>query len=353
MPRAPPERQSSEPFCFRREVAALCGLGILFCVPGSPALAQAAHPAPAGSGQAEKPSPGSAVAARPPEAPRTAVSFDLAGGYSGEGEIQDTSGAAMGSTSVYGRIALLVPVGRALFLSFPLDAAVTFYRFRNDPLLLPEGGTPWDQVRTYSIGVQMRYAIDQSWALLAGANLASSGARGSSFGDTLTGGGTLGFSYSFSRELTLGVLVTAQSQLSGGVFVIPFPILDWVLPFGGGRWRLAAGALRVGPGRAGGVGLLYTPWESLTFSAAIAFLGLGREFRLPRTGAVFDRVGRDSAYPLLLGAEWRPIRQLSLSAFGGVSILRALTVLDGAGNTLAERDVKPSPVAGGRIALAL
>ena len=71
---------------------------------------------------------------------------------------------------------------------------------------------------------------------------------------------------------------------------------------------------------------------------------------MPRTVPVPDGVGRDSAYPLLLGAEWRPVEQLAMSAYGGVSILRAITVLDAAGNTLAERDVKPSPVLGGRVA---
>src|SRR5262249_28731191 len=155
-----------------------------------------------------------------------------------------------------------------------LDAALTFYRFSGDPLLLPGGGIPWDQVRTYSIGVQMRYAFDEHWALLAGANIASAGAPGAPFGDTLSGGGALGVSYSFSRALTLGVAVTAQSKLSGGVFVLPFPIIDWVLPFDEGRWRLAAGALRVGPGRAGGVSFIYAPAPPLSFSLSIAFLGL-------------------------------------------------------------------------------
>jgi hypothetical protein len=328
-------------------------VGILVGFLAVPVLAQTSSSAPAESGQVEKPSPGSAVMARPLMAPRTAVTFDLAGGHSFDGEIKDTSGASIGSSSVYGRLALLVPVGRQLFLSFPLDAAVTFYRFGSDPLLLPGGGPPWDQVRTYSFGVQARYAFDEHWTLLAGANLASAGARGASFGDTLSAGGTLGVSYSFSRQLTLGLLVTAQSRLSGGVFVLPFPILDWVLPFDEGRWRLSAGALRVGPGRAGGASLVYAPSQSLAFSASIAFLGLGREFRMASTSPVLDGVGRDSTFPLFLGAEWRPVQQLSLSAYGGVSVLRAVTVLDGAGNIVAERDVKPSPVVGGKIALAL
>ena len=64
-------------------------------------------------------------------------------------------------------------------------------------------------------------------------------------------------------------------------------------------------------------------------------------------------VGRDTAYPVIFGMEWRPVRQLAFAAYGGVSIFRAVTVLDGAGNTLNERHVMPSVVVGGRISMAL
>lgn len=329
------------------------GLGpLLLLLLGGPASAQTSEAA-GEADEARKPSPGSVLVGRPPSAPRTSVTFDVLGSHSFEGEVKDTSGTNLSSSSAYARIALLVPVGERLLLSFPVDAAVTFYQFTGDPQLLPGGGKPWDQVRTFSIGTQLRYRFDQRWGLVAGANVASSGARGASFGDTLSGGGTLGVTYSFSRQLTLGVVLTAQSQLSGGLFVLPLPIIEVELPFGEGRWRFVAGALRVGPGRAAGVGIVYTPSESLAFNAGIAFLGLGREFRLPSSSPVTNGVGRDSAYPVILGAEWRPVRQLAFAAYGGVSIFRAVTVLDSAGNTLNERDVKPSPVVGGRISLAL
>jgi hypothetical protein len=151
--------------------------------------------------------------------------------------------------------------------------------------------------------------------------------------------------------LLVGVLVTAQSKLSGGLFVLPFPLVDWVLPFDQGRWRLSAGGVRIGPGRAGGVALEYSPLEKLSVSAALTFLGLGREFRMSSTGPVIGGVGRDTAYPLILGIEWRPVHPLTVSAYGGVSLLRAVTVLDGSGNTLGERDVTPSPVLGAKMSL--
>jgi len=328
------------------------GLVVLVWLVGVPASAQTSEPA-GETEEARKPTPGSVLLGRPPSAPRTAVAFDILGSHSFGGEVKDTSGSSMSSSSLYARLALLVPVGGRLFLSFPIDAAVTFYEFTGDPQLVPGGGKPWDQVRTFSVGVQARYRFDQHWGVIAGANVASAGVRGASFGDTLSGGGTLGVAYSFSRELTLGGIVTAQSKLAGGLFVLPLPVIDWVLPFNEGRWRLVAGALRVGPGRAAGVSIVYAPSESLAFNAGIAFLGLGREFRLASSSPVTNGVGRDSAYPVIFGTEWRPVRPLAFAAYGGVNIFRTVAVLDSAGNTLNERHVNPSPVVGGRISLAL
>ena len=281
----------------------------------------------------------------------TPVSFDLAGASSIDGQIQGASGAQMGSSSAYAQLAFMAPIGGHLGVRFSIDGATTFYRFSGDPLLVPGGGIPWDQVRSSSVGLTAMYVWERKWALIVGGNVAAAGARGASFSDTLSGGGTVGFTYTFPSGVLLGVLVTAQSRLSGGVFALPFPLVDWVLPFDRGRWRFSAGGVRVGPGRAGGVSLEYAPSEALSFSAALTFLGLGREFRMSSTGPVLNGVGRDTAYPLILGIEWHPVRPLSVSAYGGVSLLRAVTVLDGSGNTLGERDVTPSPVVGGKMSL--
>ncbi len=86
----------------------------LLWLAGMPALAQTREPAPTEVGEVRKP------AAVPP--PQPTVTFDLASGGSFDGEVNDTAGASMSSASVYGRLAVLVPVGRRLFLSFGSSA---------------------------------------------------------------------------------------------------------------------------------------------------------------------------------------------------------------------------------------
>jgi len=336
--------------CPSRGVRSVPGRRVLSWVlvlSASPALSQTSEP----SARAEVSKEATPVEEQSRAMRVRPVSFDLAGATSIDGQIQGASGAQMGSSSAYAQLAAMAPIGGHLGVRLAVDGATTFYRFSGDPFLVPGGGIPWDQVRSSSIGLQAMYVWERRWALILAGNVASAGVRGASFGDTLSGGGTVGFSYTFPSGLLLGVLVTAQSRLSGGIFALPFPLVDWVLPFDRGRWRLSAGGVRVGPGRAGGVALEYSPLETLSFSAAITFLGLGREFRMASTGPVPGGVGRDSAYPLILGIEWRPLRPLSVSAYGGVSLLRAITVLDGSGNTLGERDVTPSPVVGGKMSL--
>jgi len=278
--------------------------------------------------------------------------FDLSGVHTFPADVSGTSGS-MNSTFLTGRIAPVIKVNSKLYLSVPLDGSISFYDFRGDPGLLPTGDVPWDQVRTYALGLQARYRIDDRWVLLGEVNVASAGARGSAFDDTISVGGTFGAQYRFSPELNLGVLLTVQTRLARSLFILPVPTAEWILPFDQGRWRLVAGGLRIGPGRTAGLGLAYSPVPQLSLHAALVVVGLGREFRLPNDSPVPNGVGRDSALPLLAGIDWKPTRLLHFTLWGGVSVQRSLAVLDGDGNIVRERDLNPAPILGGTIALGL
>jgi hypothetical protein len=267
----------------------------------------------------------------------------------------------MDSTFLTGRIAPVIKVTPRLYLSVPLDGSISFYDFRGDPGLLPPlepgmpttGRVPWDQVRTYALGLQARYRLDERWVLLGEVNVASAGARGAAFDDTISVGGTFGAQYRFGPELNLGLLLTVQSRLARSLFVLPLPTAEWTLPFDQGRWRLVAGGLRIGPGRTAGIGLAYSPVPQLSLHTALVLVGLGREFRLPADSPIPNGVGRDSALPLLAGIDWKPTRLLHLTLWGGVSVQRSLATLDASGNVLLQRDVDPAAILGGTIALGL
>lgn len=281
--------------------------------------------------------------------------FDLSGVHTFRASVAGTAGS-MNSTFLTGRVAPVIKVTPRLYLSVPLDGSISFYDFRGDPGLLPTGSTgriPWDQVRTFALGLQARYRIDEHWVLLGEANVASAGARGSDFEDTISVGGTFGAQYRFGPELNLGLLLTVQSRLARSLFVFPVPTAEWTLPFDQGRWRLVAGGLRIGPGRTAGLGLAYSPVPQVSLHTALVLVGLGREFRLPRDSPIPNGVGRDSALPLLAGVDWKPTRLLHFTLWGGVSVQRSLATLDASGIIVQERDVDPAGILGGTIALGL
>ena len=317
---------------------------LLLAAPG--ALAQDATsspPQPGPAQQAQAPADG-----RPVPSPRLpTVIFNFGSGYTFPADVKDTS-ARMTTTGATGRVTFPIRLSDRLLLSIPLDAGLRLYDFSGDPALFPEGGRPWDTVRFFSVAAQLRFRLDEHWVFLGGVNGASAGARGASFNKTLSAGGLLGFTYVFSPQLVLGLAVAGQSRPASGILVLPFPIIEWTLPFDAPHWRLVAGAVRVGPGDAGAA-LVYSPIRELSFSASLALAGLWRDFRLPDSGPHPNSVGRDTGFPLVLAAEWRPIRPLALGIYGGVAVFRTITLLDQDGNTLGEHDVAPAPIVGGTI----
>jgi hypothetical protein len=330
----------------------IAAVALILASPGVEAQEGQGSPPPQAESSGSAPrEPGTLRSPLPPT-PRPAVLFDVGSAYTFPAEVKGTTGR-MASTLVRGSIALLVPVDRQLAFSFPLDAGATFYDFTGDPMLVPEGGTTWATTRFFSIGAQARYRFDEHWTLFVGVNGASAGSRGADFGKTLTGGGGAGFTYSFSRKLTLGVGIAVQTRPASGVFVLPFPILDWELPFDEGHWHLVVGAQRTGSARVAGAAVVYSPMAQLSISAGLVLTGLGRDFRLSSTGAHPNAVGRDTAFPLLLSSDWRPIRNLSITTYVGVSVFRNITLLDQDGNTLGDHDVAPALLLGGGISLIL
>jgi hypothetical protein len=236
--------------------------------------------------------------------PLVLAAFDVSGATTFPAQVLTTS-STMTSTFITGRIAPVIPVTPRLFLAFPIDGGVSFYQFQGDPQLIANGRIPWDQVRTYALGAQGRYKFDDHWAAVAEVNIASAGARGAPFGETISGGATFGATYRFSKQLTVGLVLNMQTRLARGLFVLPLPAVEWVLPFDEGRWRLVAGSLRVGPGRAAGLGIAHAPIQQLSVTreqSSRAGAGSARGRHSRRRGRSRQRP------PAAAGNRFRPVR---------------------------------------------
>ena len=82
---------------------------------------------------------------------------------------------------------------------------------------------PWSDIHSLSLALPVRWALADSWDLFLIPTIRSSGESGSSFTDSLSGGGLAGVSYRFGDRLTLGPGFGVLSQIEDDVSV--FPIL--------------------------------------------------------------------------------------------------------------------------------
>lgn len=270
--------------------------------------------------------------------------LNFSGGYSPSADID---GGGDVSRWIAGTDAdLSIPLNQALSLNFGAGVSRTFYDFGGENEL-PGNGDPWGDVTYINLSAGLSVKLDQQWRAFGSFTALSAGEDGADFGDTWTFGGVGGATYSFSKDLTLGLALVVQERLEDDLFILPFPIIDWVLPFDEqGRWRLSVGSRsRVGVA-AGGAGVSFTPSDQWTFSAGIGGIGLGGEFRLDEDGPVPGGVARDNFVSALFGIDYRPVEWASLAGFVGVAFAGELEVLDAGGTRVVKRDVDPSPVFG-------
>lgn len=294
------------------------------------------------------------VTGRPPGMPHPGLNFqfDLEGSHGFDANLDGVSGN-FDRTRLGAKLSITTPLSESFILSASFGAGASIYDFHGQTGLVPGTQDPWETIRTASIGLSAVYRVDKQWTVFGGLNAASSGEDGSDFSDTLTGGGGIAASYALSEKLTIGLGVTAQTRLEDNLFIIPFPTVDWTLPGDPQeRWRFAVGGTRIGPSRAAGAALYFSPTKEITLSTGVGAFGLGGDFRLSKDGPVPNGVGRDSSFPFLVGVDWRPSHNFSLNAFAGVALFGQLEVLDSSGNKLSERDVDPTPVLGGGLSIS-
>jgi hypothetical protein len=299
---------------------------------------------------AEQP-PAAAEAPAPPPDMGFSWTLDLEGVHSFDAKFEDADGG-FDRTRLASRLAVLGPVSSQLLLGASFGVGASIYQFDGQTGLLPGEEEPWETVQTYSIGANAIILLDRQWRMFVSANLSSSGEGGATFEDTLTVGGTVAARYAVSETLILGAGVTVQTRLEDSLFVLPFPTVDWTLPFDEAKWRLVVGEARIGPSRAAGFSLRYTPVEELEFAAGVGAFGLGGDFRLDEDGPVPGGVGRDTSVPALIGAEWRPNRTISINALVGVALMGELELTDSNGTRIGREDVDPAVVFGAGVSFS-
>ena len=82
-------------------------------------------------------------------------------------------------------------------------------------------------IRSWRVSTPMRWRVYDRWTLFGIPTLRSTAESGADFGDSVTGGALVGFSYKFSENLTLGPGFGALTQIEDGVVFFPFLVMNW------------------------------------------------------------------------------------------------------------------------------
>lgn len=278
------------------------------------------------------------------EADGPAFSLSLTAGFiasaktKGGGEVQRST---IGIDADYA-----LPVNDKLTLGLSAGGSRQNYDFKN-PTLLVGGAKPWKNVNTVELGLSGIYRIDDRWTLISGASVSASGTSDADFSKSLTYGGAVGASYTFSSSLSVGVLLAVQTRLEDNTIVLPLPIFEWTLPLDeAGRWKLSFGASSTSGAASGGLALSYKASDELDLALSFGGIGFGGEFRLDEKGPVPNGVGRDSSTTLTIGADWRPSPAVQIGLYAGIAPSGELEVLNQSGVRIRKQDVESAPTFG-------
>jgi hypothetical protein len=259
------------------------------------------------------------------------------GGFAWQGDA-DVDGGGEVQVSRYNLgLAGRTDLGESLQWSNTLFFGVNDYDF--DGLALGVSN-PWDTVLNLRFGTRLRYALNERWGIAGGGVFIFSPETGADWGNSFTGGGTLGVEYRAGDTFFLSVGVAVISQIEDDAEVTPAVALSW-LPHE--RWALRLGAVPASGGTATGAEVAYRVSEPVEVGLGVLYNE--RRFRLDDS----DGVGQDDNVPVRLRVGWNVTPHLSMHFLGGLVTGGELRLEDERGQRLAQEDHDPAPYVGMRV----
>ena len=261
--------------------------------------------------------------------------------FQGEADIDGPGGGTMEVMRFDAGVAARTPLSERLRWLNTFLFGVEDYDFDGGGF---SAGDPWETILESRYGTQLAYRIDDQWGVRGGGLVMLSREVDADWGDSFTGGGTLGVDYRHSKTLFVSAGLGVVSQIEEDVKVIPMLALQWVPA---DHWAVRAGSVPVSGGALAGAEVAYQfaeQWE----------LGLGvlyrhDRFRLDDSGPAPDGVGDEEFLPVRVRVAWAFHPRITLHFIGGVALGGELKLDDQNGNTLREEDYDPAPYLGVRV----
>jgi hypothetical protein len=199
-------------------------------------------------------------------------------------------------------------------------------------------GEPWETVVFNRLGLQLSRDLNDKWSLRGGGLLMSSGESGADFGDSITGGLSLGVDYRHSQALFLSAGLAVISQLEDDAQVTPLIAVNWQAS---DRWLIRFGSIPFSGGAGAGIEGEYKLRDNLNLG--VGMLYNQRRFRLDDSGPAPKGVGEENTVPVRLRLGWQLSEKASLHFIGGIVTGGELRVESSNGTRLAQQDYDPAP----------
>lgn len=205
-------------------------------------------------------------------------------------------------------------------------------------------GDPWETVLNMRLGSALTYALNDTWGVSAGGVFIFSPETDADWGDSFTGGGSVGVEYRHSETLFASIGVAVISQIEDDAAVTPMVGVNW-LP--DPQWTVRVGAVPASGGTAAAAEVAYRVLEPLEIGLGLVYHQ--RRFRLDDSGPAPEGVGVDNNLPVRLRLGWNITQQLSLHLLGGLVAGGEVELEDRRGDRLRKEDYDPAAYVGARI----
>lgn len=205
-------------------------------------------------------------------------------------------------------------------------------------------GDPWETVLNMRLGSALTYAINDKWGVSGGGVFIFSPETDADWGDSFTGGGSVGVEYRHSETLFASVGVAVISQIEDDAAVTPMVGVNW-LP--APQWTVRVGAVPASGGTAAAGEVAYRILEPLEIGLGLVYHQ--RRFRLDDSGPAREGVGVDNNLPVRLRLGWNITQNVGLHLLAGVVAGGEVELEDRRGDRLRKEDYDPAAYIGARI----
>lgn len=237
-------------------------------------------------------------------------------------------------------------LGRQWSMSVDATYGFTDYDFSGSEGLA--GLNPWGLINRAGLGFRVNYQINENWGVGGGPFIRFRGESGADFGDSLTGGGTLGFTYSRGRTFLIGAGVFLASRIEDGVLVVPGALFNWQVTE---KFRISSLITGVKTELGPRVRLSYDLGGGLGVAATGGY-EFGR-FRLDNDGVAPGGVGDVKVLPVWGSVYYDVNRALRLEVYSGAGFLGEMELEDRDGDRIEKEDFDTLIFLGGGIRINL